>query len=118
MAPGLGLRDPVLRVPASRAAHGYTAKALERLHSQLRKMIKTRGHFPSDDAAAKLIWLAPRNITADSTGSPPAAWQGQKTEDESSNSQSSDRLTHRNPDTPVYPYVEPAFDLATHRLNT
>lgn len=24
-----------------------------------------RGHFPSDDAASKLIWLALRNITAD-----------------------------------------------------
>ncbi len=32
---------------------------------QLRTIIKTRGHFPSDDAATKLIWLAPRNITAD-----------------------------------------------------
>ncbi len=32
---------------------------------QLRKIIKTRGHFPSDDAASKLIWLALRNITAD-----------------------------------------------------
>ena len=31
---------------------------------ELRKIIKTRGHFPSDDAAAKLIWLALRNITA------------------------------------------------------
>ena len=26
---------------------------------------KTRGHFPTDDAAIKLIWLAVRNITAD-----------------------------------------------------
>jgi transposase-like protein len=39
--------------------------AIESLNSQLRKIIKTRGHFPSDDAAAKLIWLAMRNITAD-----------------------------------------------------
>ena len=31
----------------------------------LRKIINTRGHFPSDDAASKLIWLALRNITAD-----------------------------------------------------
>ena len=42
----------------------YTTNAIESLHSQLRKIIKTRGHFPSDDAAAKLIWLALRNITA------------------------------------------------------
>ena len=41
----------------------YTTNALESLHAQLRKIIKTRGHFPSDDAATKLIWLALRNIT-------------------------------------------------------
>lgn len=43
----------------------YTTNAIESLHSQLRKIIKTRGHFPSDEAASKLIWLALRNITAD-----------------------------------------------------
>jgi putative transposase len=42
----------------------YTTNALESVHAQLRKIIKTRGHFPSDDAATKLIWLALRNITA------------------------------------------------------
>ena len=30
----------------------------------LRKIIKTRGHFPNDEAATKLLWLALRNITA------------------------------------------------------
>ena len=30
---------------------------------QLRKIINTRGHFPSDEAATKLLWLALRNIT-------------------------------------------------------
>jgi transposase-like protein len=43
----------------------YTTNAIESIHSQLRKIIKTRGHFPSDDAATKLIWLPLRNITAD-----------------------------------------------------
>jgi len=43
----------------------YTTNAIESVNAQLRKIIKTRGHFPSDDAAAKLIWLALRNITAD-----------------------------------------------------
>jgi len=43
----------------------YTTNALESVNAQLRKIIKTRGHFPSDDAATKLIWLALRNITAD-----------------------------------------------------
>jgi putative transposase len=43
----------------------YTTNAIESVNSQLRKIIKTRGHFPSDDAATKLIWLALRNIMQD-----------------------------------------------------
>jgi putative transposase len=43
----------------------YTTNAIESVNAQLRKIIKTRGHFPTDDAANKLIWLALRNITAD-----------------------------------------------------
>ena len=43
----------------------YTTNAIESVNSRLRKIIKTRGYFPSDDAAGKLIWLALRNITAD-----------------------------------------------------
>lgn len=43
----------------------YTTNAIESLHMRLRKIIKTRGHFPNDDAALKLLWLALRNITAD-----------------------------------------------------
>lgn len=41
------------------------SKAIESINARLGKIIKTRGHFPSDDAASKLIWLALRNITAD-----------------------------------------------------
>jgi putative transposase len=43
----------------------YTTNAIESVNSQLRKIIKTRGHFPTDDAANKLIWLALRNITSE-----------------------------------------------------
>ncbi len=43
----------------------YTTNAIESVHARLRKIIKTRGHFPSDEAATKLIWLALRNITAE-----------------------------------------------------
>ena len=43
----------------------YTTNAIESINARLRKIIKTRGHFPNDDAATKLIWLALRNITAD-----------------------------------------------------
>jgi transposase-like protein len=52
----------------------YTTNAIESLHSQLRKIIKTRGHFPNDDAATKLLWLALRNITAD-WGRPAREWR-------------------------------------------
>ena len=43
----------------------YTTNAIESINARLRKIIKSRGHFPSDDAASKLIWLALRNITAE-----------------------------------------------------
>jgi transposase-like protein len=39
-----------------------TTNAIESLHMQLRKVIKTRGHFPTDEAALKLLYLAIRNI--------------------------------------------------------
>ena len=43
----------------------HTTNAIESVNARVRKIIKTRGHFPTDDAAGKLIWLALRNITAD-----------------------------------------------------
>lgn len=43
----------------------YKTNAIESVNARLRKIIKTREHCPSDDAAAKLIWLALRNITED-----------------------------------------------------
>jgi transposase-like protein len=52
----------------------YTTNALESVHARLRKIIKTRGHFPTDEAATKLIWLALRNITA-TWGRPAIAWK-------------------------------------------
>jgi putative transposase len=42
----------------------YTTNAIESVNARVRKIIKTRGHFPTDEAANKLIWLALRNITA------------------------------------------------------
>ena len=35
---------------------------MESLNYQLRKVTKNRGHFPSDDAVVKLLWLAICNI--------------------------------------------------------
>jgi transposase-like protein len=40
----------------------YTTNAIESLNMQLRKVLKNRGHFPSEEAAGKLIYLALRNI--------------------------------------------------------
>ena len=38
----------------------YTTNAIESMHMQLRKIVKNRGHFPSDEAASKLLyWPCP-----------------------------------------------------------
>jgi transposase-like protein len=47
----------------------YTTNAIESLHMRLRKIIKTRGHFPTDDAALKLLWLTLQNTVANTTRS-------------------------------------------------
>ena len=68
-------RTFVLPVPLSRMLTAYTlirksgpdigtkifipvTNAIEALNSKIRRAARTRGHFPSDDAAAKLIYLA------------------------------------------------------------
>ncbi|SFU01889.1 Transposase, Mutator family [Sedimentitalea nanhaiensis] len=43
----------------------YTTNTIESLNRVIRKPIKTRGSFPTDDAAAKLIYLAIRNFEKD-----------------------------------------------------
>ena len=40
----------------------YTTNSIESLNYQCRKIIKNRGHFPNDEAAIKLLWLAIMNI--------------------------------------------------------
>lgn len=56
---------PFFAFPAHIRRVIYTTNAIESVNARLREIIKTRGHFPSDDAASKLIWLALRNITTD-----------------------------------------------------
>jgi hypothetical protein len=53
---------PFLAFPPELRKIIYTTNAIESLNYQLRKIIKNRGHFPNDDAATKLLWLAIRNI--------------------------------------------------------
>ena len=55
---------PVFAYPPAIRRLLYTTNAIESLHMQLRKIIKTRGHFPTDEAATKLLYLAVRNIIA------------------------------------------------------
>ncbi|KPX20543.1 ISPsy18, transposase, partial [Pseudomonas syringae pv. delphinii] len=65
---------PFFVFPAGIRKVVYTTNAIESINAQLRKIIKTRGHFPTDDAATKLIWLALRNITAN-WGHPAHDWK-------------------------------------------
>ena len=52
---------PFLAFPAEVRRVIYTTNAIEALNRQLRKAIKTKGHFPNEDAARKLIYLAVLN---------------------------------------------------------
>ena len=49
---------PFLAFPPEVRRVIYTTNAIEALNRQLRKAIKTKGHFPNEDAARKLIYLA------------------------------------------------------------
>ncbi|HEX2727182.1 MAG TPA: IS256 family transposase, partial [Beijerinckiaceae bacterium] len=62
---------PFLSLPEELRRAVYTTNTIEGLHRQIRKAIKTRGHFPDQQAATKLIYLA--IIKAD------AKWQRNRT---------------------------------------
>jgi putative transposase len=49
---------PFLSLPDGLRRAVYTTNTIEALHRQVRKAIKTRGHFPDEQAATKLIYLA------------------------------------------------------------
>jgi putative transposase len=53
---------PFLEFPPEVRRIIYTTNAIESLNYQLRKIIKNRGQFPSDDAVVKLLWLAIQDI--------------------------------------------------------
>jgi putative transposase len=52
---------PFLAFPPELRRVIYTTNAIEALNRQLRKAIKTKGHFPNEEAARKLIYLAITN---------------------------------------------------------
>src|SRR3974390_2773427 len=51
----------------------YTTNAIESLNAKLRRAVRTRGHFPTDDAAMKLLYLVLRQ-TAGEWKMPPREW--------------------------------------------
>jgi putative transposase len=53
---------PFLAFPPELRRVIYTTNSIESLNFQLRKVTKNRGHFPTDDAAIKMLWLAICNI--------------------------------------------------------
>jgi putative transposase len=55
----------------------YTTNAIESLNATVRRAVRNKGHFPSDQAATKLIWLALRQHT-ETWRRPPTAWHEAK----------------------------------------
>ncbi len=55
----------------------YTTNAIESLNASVRKAVRNKGHFPTDQAATKLIWLALRYIV-EGWKNPPIAWHAAK----------------------------------------
>jgi putative transposase len=57
----------------------YTTNAIEALNSKLRRAVRARGHFPSDDATTKLLYLV-LNRAAQDWKRPPREWTEAKTQ--------------------------------------
>jgi putative transposase len=53
---------PFLEFPPEVRKIIYTTNSIESLNFQLRKIIKNRGHFPTDNSVTELLWLAIRDI--------------------------------------------------------
>jgi putative transposase len=65
---------PFLSLPEELRRAVYTTNTIEGLHRQIRKAIKTRGHFPDQQAATKLIYLA--ILKADAKWQRNRTWSG------------------------------------------
>jgi len=70
---------PFFAFPESVRRIIYTTNAIEALNSKLRRAVRTRGHFPSDDAAIKLLYLV-LNRAAHAWKRPPREWYEAKTQ--------------------------------------
>jgi putative transposase len=70
---------PFLDYPPELRRIVYTTNAIESINYQLRKVTKTRGHFPDKDSAMKLIYLGLRNISTERGGESGTGTHGWKT---------------------------------------
>jgi putative transposase len=57
----------------------YTTMAIKALNAKLRRAVRARGHFPSDEAATKLIFLVLRQVVQE-WKMPPREWAERKTQ--------------------------------------
>ena len=64
---------PFFAFPESVRRIIYTTNAIEALNSKIRRAVRTRGHFPNDDAAMKLLYLVLNHAT-DDWKRPPREW--------------------------------------------
>ena len=64
---------PFFAFPADVRRIIYTTNAIEALNAKLRRAVRTRGHFPSDDAALKLLFLV-LNLAEREWRMPPREW--------------------------------------------
>lgn len=64
---------PFFAFPESVRRIIYTTNQIEALNSKLRRAVRTRGHFPNDDAAMKLLYLV-LNHVAEEWKRPPREW--------------------------------------------
>lgn len=53
---------PFLAFPPEVRKVIYTTNLIESINARLRKVVRTRGHFPSEQAALKVLYLAVRNL--------------------------------------------------------
>lgn len=68
---GTGRRSSRFSPPMRRII--YTTNAIESLNAKLRRAIRTKGHFPTDDSAMKLLYLVLRQVAAE-WKMPPREW--------------------------------------------
>ncbi len=81
LATAVGTGDPVLRLPPPEVAadHLHHQCCIESLNSKLRTTVRSRGHFPNDEAATKLVFLVLREVGRE-WKMPPREWAAAKTQ--------------------------------------